>query len=86
MNRLFGMLVGIGAGLGLMYLLDPKEGARRRALIRDKAIGMKNDIAQMAEKQATDISNRAQGLLHEAKSTFSNGESENIESEGIHPV
>ena len=86
MNRLFGMLVGVGAGLGLMYLLDPKEGARRRALIRDKAIGVRNDIAQMAEKQAAVISSRAQGLLHEAKSTFANGETENIESEGIHPV
>ena len=79
MNRLFGILVGVGAGLGLMYLLDPDRGARRRALIRDKAVGLKNDIAQMAESKAADVRNRAQGLLHEAKSTFANGETENVE-------
>jgi hypothetical protein len=80
MNRLFGILVGVGAGLGLMYLLDPERGARRRALIRDKAIGLKNDVAQMAEKQATHMRNKAHGLLHEAKSSFANGETENAES------
>ena len=86
MNRLLGILAGVGAGLGLMYLLDPNHGARRRALIRDKAIGMKNDVAQMAEKQAAHMRNKAQGLLHEAKSTFANGETEHAESEGIRPV
>ena len=80
MNKLLGLLVGVGAGLGLMYLLDPNQGARRRALIRDKAVGVKNDITQMAESKATDLRNRAQGLLHEAKSTFSNGETEKAES------
>ncbi len=86
MNRLFGILVGVGAGLGLMYLLDPDRGARRRALIRDKAVGLKNDITQMAEAKATDMRNRAQGLLHEAKSSFANGETENVESEGMRPA
>lgn len=80
MNKVLGLLVGVGAGIGLMYLLDPNQGACRRALIRDKAIGMKNDITQMAEAKAADMRNRAQGLLHEAKSTFSNGETENVES------
>ena len=30
--------VGLGAGAGVYYLLDPKEGARRRRRLRDKAI------------------------------------------------
>jgi len=30
--------VGLGAGAGAYYLLDPKEGARRRRRLRDKAI------------------------------------------------
>lgn len=29
---------GVGVGLGLMYLLDPSNGRRRRALVRDKTI------------------------------------------------
>jgi hypothetical protein len=81
MNRIFGILAGVGVGLGLMYIMDPERGARRRALIRDKAIGMKNDLTQMAEKNVTHMRNKAQGLLHEAKTTFSNGETENTGSE-----
>ncbi len=80
MSNLLRILAGVGVGVGLMYLLDPDRGARRRALIRDKAIGMKNDLTQMAEAKATHMRNKAQGLLHEAKSTFSNGETENVES------
>jgi hypothetical protein len=85
MNGLLRILAGVGVGAGLMYLLDPKRGAGRRALIRDKAIGIKNDLAEMAEKQAAHMRNRAQGLLHEANPKFANGEAENIGSEGIHP-
>ena len=59
MNGLFRILAVVGVGLGLMYLLDPNQGARRRALIRDKAVGMKNDLTEMAEKNAGHMRNKA---------------------------
>ena len=33
----FGLLTGIGLGAALMYFLDPQQGRRRRAIIRDQA-------------------------------------------------
>ena len=71
MGKILGLLSGVGIGVALMYVLDPERGKRRRALIRDKAIGLKNDLSDMAEKKAVDMKNRAQGMLHEAKSALS---------------
>jgi hypothetical protein len=68
MNRLIGLFAGMAAGAALMYFTDPEKGANRRAMIRDKATGLKNDLADAAGKQARDLQNRAAGLLHEAKS------------------
>ena len=82
MNRIVGLLGGIGIGVALMYVFDPERGKRRRALIRDKAIGLKNDISGMAEKRAVDMKNRAKGMLHEAKSALSNDKSENPVPDG----
>jgi hypothetical protein len=51
-----------------MYIFDPEEGGRRRALMRDKATGLSNDAKQAIGSKSRDLRNRAQGLLHEAKS------------------
>ena len=76
MNKIIGLLSGIGIGVALMYVLDPERGKRRRAMIRDKAIGLKNDLSEMAEKKAVDVKNRAQGMLHEAKSALTKDKTE----------
>lgn len=39
------LLIAAAIGAGLMYLLDPDGGRRRRALARDKAVHLKNTIA-----------------------------------------
>lgn len=66
MNRIFAVLGGIGVGAALMYLFDPNGGRRRRALIRDKAVGIRNDVTDAIEGKAKDIGNRAKGAFHEA--------------------
>ena len=54
------------AGLGLMYLLDPERGRRRRALLRNKASRGLDAVADAAGKTGRDVRNRAHGLLAEA--------------------
>ena len=58
-------LCGLGAGAALMYFLDPDRGRRRRALVRDKAVGLSNDASEAISGTAADLSNRAYGLYAE---------------------
>lgn len=67
-NSIWTFLSGVALGMGLMYLFDPQGGNRRRALIRDKAVGLTNDASEAISAKAEDLSNRAKGLMHEAKS------------------
>jgi hypothetical protein len=73
MKGIFALLGGLGAGAALMYLYDPKEGDRRRALIRDKALSLNRQAQEAIQGRAEDLGNRARGMLHEAKSAFSSG-------------
>ena len=61
-------LAGAAIGAGLMYLLDPQGGRRRRALVRDKAYSLANDAQEYAEKKARHLGNVAHGMMHEARS------------------
>jgi hypothetical protein len=60
------LLCGMAAGAALMYFLDPDRGGRRRALLRDKAVGLSNDLGEAATGAARDLRNRAQGVVAEA--------------------
>lgn len=71
MNKVAAVLTGVGIGAGLMYLFDPDRGNRRRALMRDKAIGLSNDATDTIQGKAKDLRNRAQGYVHEARSLMS---------------
>ena len=68
------ILGGIGLGAALMYLLDPDRGNRRRALIRDKVVKLNRQTQEAVGGRAKDLSNRAKGMLHEAKSAFQTGD------------
>lgn len=70
MRELLAILGGIGVGAGLMYLLDPDRGNRRRALIRDKMVKLNRQTQEAVGGRVHDIGNRAKGMLHEAKSAF----------------
>lgn len=48
------LLTGIGVGFGLMYLLDPGRGARRRARVRDAAVNaMQQPPTQLIQRDVT---------------------------------
>jgi hypothetical protein len=61
------LLMAFGIGAGLMYFLDPDRGKTRRALAKDKATGLTNDARDALTGRAKDLSNRASGMIHEAR-------------------
>jgi hypothetical protein len=60
------LAAGIGVGAFIMYLLDPEQGRRRRALARDQM----NSFVSKAEREigakARHYSNRARGVVAQA--------------------
>lgn len=55
-------------GAGLMFLLDPSTGRRRRALTRDKAASLARRTAERAQAMAQHAADRAKGVIAEARS------------------
>lgn len=64
------LAAGIGIGAGLMYLLDPDRGSRRRALVRDQLVHGANTTGDALGTAARDLGNRARGLAAETRSRF----------------
>jgi hypothetical protein len=56
-----------GLGAALMYLFDPQQGNRRRALLRDQAYSAMNDAEKMLDARSDDLSNRAKGVIAKTK-------------------
>src|SRR5688572_29666256 len=70
MNTGTGIISGIGLGAGLMYLLDPERGRRRRAVARDKAKSMLTQSEDAEGRTSRDVTNRARGVAAGARSIF----------------
>lgn len=62
------LLGGVGLGAGLMYLLDPDGGGRRRALARDKCVHGLKVSGKALRTTSIDLGNRTRGLVAEASS------------------
>lgn len=56
---------GLLVGAGLMYLFDPRQGRRRRALVRDQITHARKELEDELEGRARDLSNRARGQAAE---------------------
>jgi uncharacterized membrane protein len=67
-SRELPLLAGAGLGAGLMYLVDPDRGARRRALVRDKSVHALHRIGDVIEKGSRDLGFRIRGLVAETRS------------------
>jgi hypothetical protein len=55
-------LLGAGIGATSMFLLDPARGARRRSLLRDKAMRAQRKTRDVAGATWRDLNNRMTGL------------------------
>jgi len=62
------MFGGFALGVLTMSLMDPSQGNRRRALIRDKVYSLAVTTRKAIESQSRDLANRAKGLRAEASS------------------
>jgi gas vesicle protein len=70
MREVMILLGAAGVGAAAMYLLDPDRGNRRRALIRDKMVKLNRQTRDTVSGKVRDVTNRAKGMLHEAKSAL----------------
>lgn len=69
---MFSFLLALLGGAGLMYLFDPQQGKRRRALLRDQWVKFQNQAQSTAEATQKQIEDRAQGLVAETRSRLEN--------------
>jgi len=57
-----GLVAGVGLGALLMFMSDPNRGARRRALVRDKAVRGARVGGRALTATAADVANRTRGV------------------------
>ena len=70
MNKKQILYTGLGLGAGLMYVLDPDRGRRRRALVRDMATHLVHTTDDALGTTWRDVRNRMRGLAAEATTLF----------------
>jgi uncharacterized membrane protein len=69
-----GFLAGAGLGAVVMYLIDPNNGARRRALVRDKAVHAAHKTMDGLDAAGRDVAHRAYGTWASARRRIEPGE------------
>ncbi len=66
--------LGIGYGAGMMFLLDPDLGRRRRAQIRDKVVRARNEARWFLGQQFRNAIHKLQGSFFEARAKLREGQ------------
>jgi gas vesicle protein len=64
--------IGGIVGAVLTYIFDPRNGNRRRALIRDQFRSRTNKLENEAESKGRHIRNRVRGFVAQARERFAN--------------
>jgi hypothetical protein len=67
MNDTTAFVSGAALGAGLMYVVDPERGRRRRALARDKMVRLVHKGSDTLAATARDVRNRAAGIVAETR-------------------
>jgi hypothetical protein len=70
MANMLSVVGGVAAGLGLMYFLDPAQGRRRRALVKDQMVHAAHKTGDAVDATSRDIANRAKGAVAELRGRF----------------
>jgi uncharacterized membrane protein len=74
MNTTKTLLGSLGVGAGLMFLLDPYSGRRRRAWARDKLVYCQRKVGDCWQTTFRDLKNRTGGLVTGVKSLSKSGD------------
>lgn len=65
-----GLLLGLALGAAAMFILDPRMGRRRRALVRDQVVHLANSTGELFSEtipqKANYVSGFAEGARHKA--------------------
>lgn len=64
------LVMGVVGGVVAMFLFDPRDGRRRRTVLRDKLGKWSRQASRELRGSAVDLRNRSQGVIHEAKSAL----------------
>jgi BON domain len=70
MNDTTAFVTGAALGAGVMYVLDPARGRRRRALARDKIVRLVRKGNDAVGGRVRDAGNRAAGVVAETRARF----------------
>jgi hypothetical protein len=65
------LAAGVGVGALIMYMLDPEQGRRRRALARDQVTSFANTAEKQIEAKARHYSNKARGVMNKMRGSAS---------------
>ena len=69
MNRATGWIGGTAVGAGLMFLLDPRTGKRRRAILRDKLLHATRTTVRRFRSLERFVGHELQGAIARAACT-----------------
>src|SRR3989442_2654744 len=58
------LILAAAAGATVVFLLDPQQGARRRAVTRDRLVGVANQVGKAAQHTGRIAVARAQGMTN----------------------
>jgi uncharacterized membrane protein len=72
MGKIKTFLYGAAIGAGLMYFMDPQNGTRRKAMLRDQVDKLRNQGDEALDTAVNDLRNRARGVLAEGMALVSN--------------
>jgi hypothetical protein len=67
-------IAALAAGVGIMYLMDPTDGNRRRKLLADKCTRFANEAGDFFRKTGRHLANKSRGVQHRAAGMVQHGE------------
>jgi hypothetical protein len=72
------LCLGAALGAGLLYMLDPQSGRRRRALARDQIVRATNKTRDALDVVMRDVGNRTRGIAAATRSRFASDEIDDV--------